>query len=188
MIIAVLSRDEHVFTRPDTSLGKSYEDFYVPEFIDSVSFCPVLFARVCKAGRSVAVKFADRYYDGINYGILLYPGLSRDDGPYGIACSSCLDRTTILPAPLYNKVTLGREGNVFRLEAGNKELFSFNRGTAEMLEKAVGQVTGYVHIRIGDVIAIELDDVRELCRRSDGRLHLTATWCDNLTTDFSIIF
>ena len=114
MNIVVKTASGRIITRPSTTLEKNNSDLYVPDFVDSLSYTPVMFARICGSARSIGVKFAGRYYDSINYGVLLYPD-NLLQGKEGFACASCLDHTSFLPAPLYNTVTVGVEGNEFIL-------------------------------------------------------------------------
>ena len=111
MNIVVLNAAGHTVVRPDTTLKKSSDDFYAPDFINRVSWSPVLFARISKPGKYIAAKFASRHYDCINYGMLLYPEDFIDGGEDGYARACCFDHTSFLPSPMYNPVTLGREGN-----------------------------------------------------------------------------
>ena len=62
----------NVIVRPDTTWEKDNEDIYPQDFIETLSFTPVLFARISKPGKSVGLRFASRYYDSANYGLLLY--------------------------------------------------------------------------------------------------------------------
>ena len=124
MNIVVLNAAGHTVVRPDTTLKKSSDDFYAPDFISRVSWSPVLFARISKPGKYIAAKFASRHYDCINYGMLLYPEDFIDGGEDGYARACCFDHTSFLPSPMYNPVTLGREGNRAELRRNGQLLFS----------------------------------------------------------------
>lgn len=187
MNILVKTASGRVIVRPDTTWEKDNEDAFLPEFVDRVTYAPVMFARISKPGRSVSARFADRYYDGISFGVLLYPENLVDGSEEGFACASCLDHTSFLPFPVYNKVTLGREGNVFELRRNGEEVFSFNAATATMVEEAIEQVTRYCYIRVGDLLAIELQERRELCLREDGQAQMDGSWCGNDLLDFKVI-
>lgn len=173
--------------RPDTTWERDNEDVFLPEFVEKVSYVPVLFARISKPGRSVALRFADRYYDGIGYGVLLYPENLVDGSEEGYSCASCLDHTSFLPFPLYNKVTLGREGNSFELALDGETLFSYNRGENGMICSAIEDATRFIYIRTGDIIAIELAPRAALCERGNAPTRLSGTYCGNETIDFRII-
>ena len=97
MNVVVLTSVGNVVVRPDTTWERDNEDFYVPSFIDSLKYSPVLFARVCKPGRSIGEKFASRYFDAVGYGVLLYPTELLAIKEQGWAAASCLDHTTFLP-------------------------------------------------------------------------------------------
>ena len=115
MNIIVRTAEGKYIVRPDTTWERDNEDIYIPEFVNRITWTPVLFARVSKPGRSVGEEFAERYYDGIGYGVLLYPEDMCDGSETGFACASCLDHTSFLPFPVYNKVTLDRPENMFEL-------------------------------------------------------------------------
>lgn len=189
MNILVRTQSGKYIVRPDTTWERDNEDLFLPEFVGRLTYTPVLFARISKPGRSVGEKFAERYYDGIGYGVLLYPEDMIDGSPEGFACASCLDHTSFLPFPVYNKVTLGREGNVFNLSADGKQLFSYNAGSAEMICKAIAEATRFIYIRTGDILAIELDERKPLADKSNetSSVQLKADYCDNPLMDFKIV-
>lgn len=187
MNIVIRLASGRVVVRPDTTWERDNEDVYLPSFVDSLSFTPVLFARVSKPGRSIGLRFASRYYDGIGYGVLLYPENMIDGEEEGFACASCVDHTSFLPFPLYNPLTLG-QGNVFTLEKDGVELYRTDAEDCTIIEEALEEVSRYCYLRIGDIVAIELSPRKALSRRSDGRVRLTGSFCDNQTLDFSAIF
>lgn len=192
MNIAVKTASGKYIVRPDTTWEKDNEDLYLPEFVNKLSYTPVLFARITKPGRSIGRNFASRYYEGVNYGVLLYPEDMIDGSETGFACASCLDHTSFLPFPVYNNATLG-QGNVCELfaskEGENEELlFTHDGANASMIEEAIAEATRFIYIRTGDVIAIELSERKALCEREDGKLKLRGTYCNNFLLDFNIIF
>ena len=111
--------------RPDTTWEKDNADFFPPEFVEQLTFSPVVFARILKPGRSVVRRFASRYYDAVNFGVLLYPENLLDASSESFATASCLDHTSFLPTPMYNPVTLGEEGNSFILKHNGKTIFEY---------------------------------------------------------------
>lgn len=190
MNIVIRTFDGHTIVRPDTTWEKDNEDFYPPEFVERLTCSPVLFARISKPGRSIGKKFASRYYDGINMGVLLFPEEMIDGSQEGYAQASCLDHTSFLPTPLFLPVTLGQEDNEFKLKKGNKT-FCCIKGdalTAEMVDDAVAEVTRMVYIRTGDFVAIELAPRKPLASREDGEVEVHGTWCENKTLEFKVIF
>ena len=185
MNIIVKTADSRIYVRPDTTWEKNSEDLFVPPFIDRLSFTPVLFARICKPGRSITAKFASRYYDGINYGLLLYPDNIIETE--GMECAACIDHTSYLPIPLYGKITLGREDNVFLLKQGRKKLFSYNEGGADLIEQAICEASARTFLRTGDNLAIELAPRQVLWKREDGTITVKGSYCGNDTLEFKIV-
>ncbi|MCR5002909.1 MAG: hypothetical protein K5984_00920 [Bacteroidales bacterium] len=186
MNIIVKTKDGGLMVRPDTTWEKDNEDFYPPEFVQELTYTPVLFARVCKPGRSVGEQFADRYFDSIGFGILLYPENLIDGKETGICEATMVDHTSFLTAPMYNRITLGQEGNVFRLCKNGEKIYEYDGGSVEMIKKALSEATRYIFIRTGDMIAIELEPRKPLCGREDTAV--SATWCENSILDFNIVF
>lgn len=184
MNIIVKTSSGHITVRPDTTWEKDNEDFYPPEFVDELTYSPVLFARVLKPGRSVGRKFASRYYDSVGYGVLLYPENMLDGTPEGYAQAICLDHTSFLPAPTIPPQRL-EEFSLFRNE---DELFNYNILSLNMIEDALVEATKLLYIRTGDLIAIELTDRRPLVNRSDGSARVNATSGERKVLDFRIIF
>lgn len=186
MNIVVNTYTGKCIVRPDTTWEKDNEDFYPPEFVERISCTPVLFARVSKPGRSVGERFASRYYDAIGYGVLLYPENMLDGSEEGYACASCVDHTSFISFPGSEPSCL--EGEAFTLSRGGEEIFSTTGCTRAMIEKAIAEVTKYVYIRTGDVIAIELSPRMPLLERKDGTVSVKGCFMGTNTIDFNVIF
>lgn len=173
--------------RPDTTWEKDNEDFYPPEFVDELTYSPVLFARILKPGRSVGRKFASRYYDSVGFGVLLYPENMLDGTPEGYAQAICLDHTSFLPTPMFQPQRLEEDGR-FSLFRNEVELFTFDRPSLNMIEDALVEATKLLYIRTGDLIAVELSDRKPLTNRTDSVTHITGTFEQDKVLDFQIIF
>lgn len=166
------------YCRPDTTWEKESRDFYVPEGVERLLWTPVVFARVCKAGKCISGKFVTRYYDSFGIGALLY---CNDDE---LAFSSCADHTSILPMPLYDPVVLDNTENLWRAGdcTGNLE------GVRERLENALCEASRRVSLRIGDLVAVELEPMKILAERTDGQIGFKGEFCENVLFDFKVIF
>ena len=169
------------YCRPDTTWERENRDFYVPDSVDSLYWAPVIFARVSKAGKCINPKFASRYYDAFNFGMLMYTG---DDA---VAFTSCADHTSILPSPLYNAVVTEGEDNVYHVEKGGEAIFSI-RPDKEAVEEAICRASRLTSVRIGDFVAVELDDRKLLAARKDGEACIKGTFCENEIYGFKVIF
>lgn len=187
MNIPVKTHSGKIIVRPDTTWERDNEDLYLADFIERLTYTPVLFARICKPGRSIGIKFADRYFDGIGYGILLYPENMIEGCQEGFACASCVDHTSFLPFPVFDKVTLGQEDNAFSLFFDGAKCFEYSEGNCGMICEALSEASRYVYVRSGDIIAIELAPRKECFPSPSGKIDVEASFCENKILDFSII-
>lgn len=168
-----------IYCRPDTTWERENKDLYSPDFVNGYSYAPVVFARICKAGKCIGRKFTGRYYDSVNFGAMLYVTDLLEEG--SIAEASCTDHTSFLPAPLYNPLVLQAEGNEFELDFNGKEIFRTVSGEdiCSKLEEAICKASQRVSLRIGDMVAVELDDIRPMISREDKEGELSGRFCDN---------
>lgn len=58
-----------IFTKPDTALLRNNAPFYYPDFSKDIHFETELVLRICKEGKNVQEKFANKYFDAIGVGI-----------------------------------------------------------------------------------------------------------------------
>lgn len=217
MNIVVCSIENIVLSRADTTWDRENKDLYVPDFINSFMYTPVLFARISKPGRCISEKFVSRYYDAIGFGLLLYPTELLESGPMGWACASCMDHTSFLPHPLYNPICLGQPENIFELKKDGQSIYSTPAPDKSLIEKAICTCSQICSLRCGDMVAVELKEIsslasrheEELCdlkaesnnlasryeaesceiaNRSESEIRIEGSFCGNLTTDFKIIF
>lgn len=187
MNIVVRTESGKYIVRPDTTWERDNEDVFLPEFVNGASFSPVLFARISKPGRSVGEQFADRYFDGVGFGVLLYPEDMIDGSPEGFACASCLDHTSFLPFPVKEKEALNGQDSAFVIEAGGNEVFRSGAADAAMIRKAIAEATRFIYIRTGDLIAIELAPRKALVSRNEKEICVKGDWKGERTVDFKVI-
>ena len=163
------------YCRPDTTWERENKDFYSPECVNEIYWTPVIFARISKAGKCVGSKFAGRYYDAAGCGMLMHcatPGMSE-----------IVDRSSILPLPMFNPVVLEDE-KVFTIN-GRDVILS---GAKNLLEESLCQVSELTSLRIGDIVAVGLAEPEILARREDGEAEVKGTFCEKEIFEFKIIF
>ncbi len=178
------------YCRPDTTWERENKDFYSPECVNELHWAPIVFARICKAGKCIGGKFAPRYYDAFNFGALLYCHTSESPD---IAFTSCADHTSLLPAPLYNPVVMENEDNIFEVKKNGEKIFtsrdiSIEASLKEVIEDAICKASQLTTLRIGDFIAVELAPVSLMAASCDGETSLKATYCENELFDIKLIF
>lgn len=188
MNIVTLTSSGRVIVRPDTTWEKDGEDLFVPDFVSRLGWTPVEFARISKPGRSIAVKFASRYFESVGYGVLLYPEDLIDGSEEGYACASCLDHTSFLPGTLMDKSGCAAAG--FSVIRGEEEIFRSGGESEGRMEAAISEASRFCYLRTGDLLAIELQARLPLCSREDGRCAVRCTTGGESRRDaqFEIIF
>ena len=179
--------------RPDTTWERENKDFYSPECVNEIYWTPVVFARVSKAGKCVGRKFVERYYDGVGCGMLLYCGTSFEGSAGVRSLSEVVDRSSILPHPLFQPVVLEdeKEFTVSTKVAGtgsNAETSVILSGAKDLLEEAICNASQLTSLRIGDFVAVELATPAELAKRENGEVTIKGTFCENEIFGFKIIF
>ncbi|MCR4864286.1 MAG: hypothetical protein K5850_03905 [Bacteroidales bacterium] len=182
MNIIVKTFSGHCLVRPDTSWERKSDDFYLPDGAGPLLYSPVVYAHISKPGKSVAFRFAGRYYDSISYGMLLYPQGLLDGTPEGYAASICLDHISLLPYPLQQ--AFPAPGAEFKLSVDGRELFKCCYDGRYEIEKAIADATARILVRAGDLIAVELKEKEILCQ---GPAHINAVLGDATLMDFRII-
>lgn len=164
MNIIVRTYGGNVIIRPDTTWSRYNDDYFVPDFVDEISWSPVVCVRISRLGKHIAEKFASRYYDGAGRGVLLYPENLLDGSPESFAVANILDRTSSIVLP---------EGDVALLSGEDRA----------SIDSALAQASRIARVRAGDILAVELAPRVPLCARSGGRFEVHEPGAD-----FAIIF
>ena len=185
------------YCRPDTTWERENKDFYSPECVNEIYWTPVVFARVSKAGKCVGRKFVERYYDGVGCGMLLYCGTSTTsfDGSAGVRwLSEVVDRSSILPHPLFQPVVLEDEKEFIvscQHEAQDDAALSHNiilSGAKDLLEEALCNASQLTSLRIGDFVAVELRELQKLASREEANIAVKGEFCEKDVFSFNIVF
>lgn len=169
--------------RPDTSRKRDEDDLYVPEFIDALSYSPVVYLKLDRPGKCIAKRFASRYYSTVGFGLLLYP----EDiiASEGYASAICIDRLSCIPAEFQSLSCLGAG---FALTKDSDPLFLCTRIDTSLLDGAIELASSRCFLRTGDVLAVELQARAALCRRADERCTLRGSIAQAENLAFNIIY
>ena len=185
------------YCRPDTTWERENKDFYSPECVNDIYWTPVVFARISKAGKCVGRKFVERYYDGVGCGMLLYCGTSTTsfDGSAGVrSLSEVVDRSSILPHPLFQPVVLEDEKEFIvscQHDAQDDAALSHNiilSGAKDLLEEALCNASQLTSLRIGDFVAVELRELQKLASREEVNIAVKGEFCEKDVFSFNIVF
>lgn len=129
MNIIVVKADGSYYTRPDSTLEREMKDFYLPGDCCAVEAHRCIFVKIKKAGKAVAERFAERYFDSCSRGLLFYGIMEGKDNltPY-------IDYSTILKGECQEPLTEQQHS---------------------LFATALSKVTRHTSVRIGDFICIE---------------------------------
>lgn len=126
--------------RPDTTLEKESFDYYIPDGVSELTYSPVLFVRLCRAGKAIGEKFAGRYYDSGGFGVLLYgESIIGSGAAAGLSMASSLDKTSLLPFPLIDKDVLEKSGNSFSLSVNEHSVNKLSANERSVNEHSVNE-------------------------------------------------
>ena len=205
------------YCRPDTTWERENKDFFSPECVNKIYWTPVVFARVSKAGKCVGSKFVGRYYDAVGCGLLMYcSGQAMiSNGPlptswappptrgWGNAISDhqpirqlshIVDKTSILPHPLFQPVVLEDEKEFIvsgQHEEQDDAALSHNiilSGAKDLLEEALCNASQLTSLRIGDFVAVELRELQKLASREEANIAVKGEFCEKDVFSFNIVF
>jgi hypothetical protein len=173
------------YCRPDTTWERENKDFFSPECVNEIYWTPVVFARVSKAGKCVGNKFVGRYYDAVGCGLLMYCS-----GQAIRPLSHIVDKTSILPHPLFQPVVLEDEKEFTIntspvIPSGAPVILS---GAKDLLEESICKASELTSLRIGDFVAVELRELQKLACREDGNIAVKGEFCEKEIFSFNIIF
>jgi hypothetical protein len=146
MNIAVLKSSGNYCFRPDNTLVREARDYYLPDGVEAVSLTPCIYAKVVKAGKCIAGRFAGRYVDNFGFGVLL--DAEGADPMEAI----CLDGTSYLSGdtlPLS-----GIEDSTFEVFVNEKPWYDGKAFSATMLHDAVVTVSRRSTLRAADLLAV----------------------------------
>lgn len=149
-------QDPVIFLKPDTALLKENKDFYYPEFSKDIHYEVEVVLRICKEGKHVAEKFADRYFDAVGLGIDftardVQSRLKAKGLPWELAKS--FDHSAVI-SPLIPKEELDDLGALsFSLKKNNQPVQEGS--TAQMIfgfSSLIAYISKFITLRKGDLI------------------------------------
>ncbi len=152
----VLPAKPVVFLKPDSSLLKNNKPFFIPGFSLNIHYEIEIVLRICKLGRSIAEKYAYRYYDQLTLGVDmtardLQSYLSSSGMPWDI--SKSFDGA----APVGEFIPVNEAGDVnniaFRLEKNSETVQAGNTsGLIFNFDMIISYVSGFFTLKTGDLI------------------------------------
>lgn len=145
------------FMKPDSSLLRNNDPFYIPEWTQDVHHEIELVLRISRVGKGIEKKFAHRYFDAITLGIDFtardVQNVLKSKGlPWEKA--KAFDRAAVLSDTFYPVAELPNPKSIsFRLNINGTEV---QNGDSSLMifgfDEIVSYVSQYVTLKIGDLI------------------------------------
>lgn len=63
------SEDPVIFIKPETALLKDGKPLFLPHFSEQIEHEAEVIVRICRVGKNIAPRFANRYYDALSIGV-----------------------------------------------------------------------------------------------------------------------
>jgi acylpyruvate hydrolase len=150
--------DEPVFfMKPDSSLLRKNDPFYLPEWTQAVHHEIELVLRICRLGKNIEKKFASRYYNDIGLGIDftardIQDELKKKGLPWEKA--KAFDQSAVISdnffplaiMPEKDSIKFNLDVNGKTVQNGNSSLMIFN------FDEIIVHVSKYMTLKIGDLI------------------------------------
>lgn len=150
--------DEPIFfMKPDSSLLKNNDPFYIPEWTNDVHHEIELVIKINRLGKNIEKRFAHRYFDEIGLGIDftardVQAKLKAKGLPWEKA--KAFDRAAVLSNTFIDKTVFpDNESILFKLDINGKTVQEGNSGLMIFgFDELISHVSKYVTLKIGDLI------------------------------------
>jgi 2-keto-4-pentenoate hydratase/2-oxohepta-3-ene-1,7-dioic acid hydratase in catechol pathway len=145
-----------VFLKPDSSLMINNKPFFLPDFSKNIHYEAEVVVKICKVGKSIAAKFAHRYYKEITIGIDI---TARDiqAGQIKAGLPWDLSKGFDGSAPVGTFIPLSEAGQIdnidFCLKINDKTVQKSN--TSNMIfsvDKIIEYISRFYTLKTGDLI------------------------------------
>ena len=145
------------FMKPDSSLLRNNDPFYIPEWTNEVHHEIELVIKINRIGKNIEKRFAHRYFDEIGLGIDftardVQAELKKKGLPWEKAKG--FDKAAVLGGTFFPKsIFPDQEAISFRLDINGKTVQESNSGLMIFgFEELIAHISKYITLKIGDLI------------------------------------
>ena len=142
---------------PDSAIQKSGKPFFVPDFAERFTYRMATAVHVCRLGKNIAAKFANRYYEEAGLCLVfeatdMLKSLKAKGLP--TAAATDFDAAVIAGETTATAVaTLGKSDAVLTID--NAEAERFTTPSAADFDRCIETASRYFTLKIGDLILID---------------------------------
>ncbi|NLD22484.1 MAG: hypothetical protein GX664_08480 [Bacteroidales bacterium] len=149
MNIAVVTSDRDYYFRPDTSLNREAQNFYLPDGVSQLRLTPCIYSKLIKGGKSIGAKFATRYVDSFGFG-LLFDDIAALQGE-----ATSMDQSTVIT---YETLPLQELSSAtFQININSQSL-TFDDFNEQLIINAITLVSKKCTLRASDLIVCCRDE------------------------------
>ena len=176
-----------VFLKPDSALLKNNKPFFLPDFSENIHYEVEVVIKISKLGKSIASRFAPRYYDKVTLGIdITARDIQSRQSAAGYPWELSKGFDGAAPVGTFIPVSTVRDmaDTGFRLEINGKVVQKSN--TSDMIfsiNEIIEYVSRYFTLKTGDLIFTGTPSGVGQLKRNDN---LVAWLEDKPLLDFNI--
>lgn len=152
----LLLQDPVIFSKPESALVKDGRPFFIPDFAERFDYETEIVVKINKMGKSIAERFAHRYYDSLTLGIDftardLQDKLRKDGLPWEL-CKG-FDGSAVI-GEFVNKDELPPTDNLhFSLSIdGAKVQEGFSGDMIHSIDQIIAYISRFFTLKTGDLI------------------------------------
>lgn len=143
-----------IFLKPQTALLKDNKPFYYPEWTSDLHYETELVLKVCKQGKYIDEKFAQKYFDEVTVGIdFTARDLQNQQKAKGLPweIAKAFDNSAVVGS--FSKMTDKSKGIHFSMKLNGNEVQKGNTGDMMFsFEKIIAYVSQFFTLQVGDLI------------------------------------
>jgi len=145
-----------IFMKPKSALLQAHTPFYYPEFSNELHYEAELVLRICKNGKYIQEKFANKYYNGVTVGIDFTARDIQDDlKSKGLPWekAKAWDNSAVIGKWIDLKPEINKSDINFCLYK-NKELVQ-QGNSGQMIfsfDQIIANISNYFSLNIGDLV------------------------------------
>ncbi len=153
-----------MYIKPDSALLVGGKPFFLPHFSEQIAAHVCLTVRINRLGRCIEKQFANRYYDSVTLGInlqaadLMTPPYSLDRLIRATGFDNSLVVGEWMPTDCVTEWTIGTEAE--------KHTYHITDLVCS-IDEAVSEISQYITIRMGDMIAVDFKDAATLLHKEE---------------------
>lgn len=145
------------YTLPDSTLLRSNNPFFIPEFDSEFEGIPMLAIRIDRLGKNIASKFASRYYKEATAAVCvvaknLLENLKKTGKPWSRAVT--FDRSCLMGNFFDKSILL--ESESVRIVLSDREYYFSLHPAIEAIDEIIAEVSSDNTLKTGDIVLISL--------------------------------